>query len=85
MKELLLNNIKAKYSDELIQTIKYCRDEIRALKCAKIDIGYDEGQVEDMIGQELDKLYDAYFKEAKNEYNVTEREFDHIYEILEEL
>ena len=79
-----LDKLKRKYSLDLLQYVKYCRDEIRGLKMERIDQGYDESEVEDQIGTYLDEVYGEYFNHAQEEFNVSEEEFDHIYQVLEE-
>ena len=80
-----IETLRRKYSDDLIQLIVYCRDEIRGLKFSQIDSGYDEAEVEETIGDELDEIYEAYFKDAQETYGISEPEFDYIYQYFEEL
>lgn len=88
MKKLRLSGLdalKKKYSTDVLLQVKFCRDEIRGIKFAEIDCGYDEVEVEDRIGDYLDEIYEEYLKIAEEEYGLTEEEFDSIYEIMEDI
>lgn len=88
MKRLRISKIdllKRKYSSDVLLQVKCCRDEIRSIKFNEIEVGYDESEVEERIGDYLDDIYESYLKIAEEEYGLTEQEFDNIYETMEEV
>lgn len=88
MKRLIisnLNQLKQKYSSDLLRLVRYCRDEIRGIANQYRNVGYDDDEIEEKIGNYLDEIYKDYLLTAQNEYFVTEEEFDNIYSILEDI
>lgn len=88
MKRLLTDSfaeLKKLYSADQIREVGYCRDEIRGLANQYRRRGYDDSEIEEVIGDYLDEIYEVYQKSAGEDFGLTEAQFDEIYSILEDI
>lgn len=84
----LLNSVeglKQKYCYDCLRQVSYCRDEIRGLTNQYRRRGFGNEVIEQEMGDYLDEVYSDYLEVAQDYHGLTEEEFDHIYNVMEEI
>lgn len=80
-----LESLKKEYSTEELKSVLYCRDEIRGLVWQDRAMGYSDEEIEESMGKYLDEVYNSYQESAYVDYGISEKEFDRIYTIMEDI
>ena len=79
--KLTLEDLKERYSLPQLRAVRYCRDEIRALRGTMF--GYDDDVIDQKMGDYLQETYDAYKADAIKKGLLTSAEFDMIFDIID--
>ena len=80
-----ITQLRKQFTDEQLQEVKNCRDEIRGLVWQDRELGYSDDEIEETMGDYLDEVYESYQQSAYVNYDLSENDFERIYRVLESI